>query len=460
MRGRDPQTGDDVPERRDEQFALLKDAQKQVLNLASWHHFLGALALAGFRGEKMISSPATVIYTYVLYLIGVCDYGLDRGAVRQAVAEFYFMAALTGRYTNSPESRVEADLSKLRGLADGKTYLEKLREISATTLTSDYWSITLPTQLATSAARSPSLFAYQAALIKLDANALFSPAKLAVMIDPSIKGSKAALEQHHLFPRAYLESIGITDFKQINQIANFAPVEWPDNIKIGKQNPADYVAPLDATLSASNRDRMYGHHALPPVWWELPYEQFLVQRRVRMAAVVQEAWQTLTGATKDNQTDAISITDLIKGGETGGVEFKSTLRVNLHTGQPDEKIQLSALKTVAGFLNARGGTLLIGVNDDGEALGLEADKFPNEDKMGLHLVNLIRERMGEVFLPYVHAHFDDQQDQRVLLIRCERGPKPAFLKDGANQRFFVRGGNSTAELSGTSITDYVKQRFP
>jgi len=236
-------------------------------------------------------------------------------------------------------------------------------------------------------------------------------------------------------------------------------VEWPDNIKIGKQNPADYVAPLDAKLSATDREHMYGHHALPPLWWELPYDQFLVQRRVRMAAVVQKAWHTLTGTAQDTEAAPVSIADLIKGGETDAVEFKSTLRVNLHTGQPDEKIQLSALKTIAGFLNAKGGTLLIGVNDDGEALGLEADKFPNEDKWGLHLVNLIRERIGEVFLPYVHAHFEDQDDQRVVLIRCERGPKPAFVKDGAIQRFFVRGGNATAELGGISVTDYVKQRF-
>lgn len=44
-------------------------------------------------------------------------------------------------------------------------------------------------------------------------------------------------------------------------------------------------------------------------------------------------------------------------------------------------------------------------------------------------------------------------------LRCEPGPGEAFLKDGQNQRFFVRGGNATAELQGNSITQYVKQRF-
>jgi hypothetical protein len=103
--------------------------------------------------------------------------------------------------------------------------------------------------------------------------------------------------------------------------------------------------------------------------------------------------------------------------------------------------------------------LIIGVSDDGKVLGLDIDGFPSEDKMGLHLVNLIRDRIGEIFLPYIHPHFEGNDGQRVLTVRCEVGPKAAFVKDGAVQRFYVRGANSTAELSGNSILDYVKARF-
>jgi hypothetical protein len=459
LRGRDAQTGMDNPERRAEQFGLMRTAQKNSLNLANWHHFLGALTLAGYRSEKMISSQAAIIFSYVLYLMGTVDYGVDKGRMRQAIAEFFFMAALTGRYTNSPETRFESDLGLMRDLDDGEAFLVKLREITATTLTSDYWAITLPSQLATSASRSPSLFAYQAALIKLDANALYSPIKIASMVDPAVKGTKVAFEQHHLFPRGYLESMGVSDLKLVNQIANFASVEWPDNIKIGKKAPADYVPPLDAMLTAKQREDLYFWHALPPLWWELPYQDFLVQRRVGMAKVIQAAWETLTGGAPKAEPAALSIAELISGGETDAVEFKATLRTNMHTGQRDEKMHLSALKTIAAFLNAKGGTLLIGVADDGQVLGLEADDFASEDKMGLHLVNLIKERIGDVFLPYVHAHFDDMGGQRVVMIRCEKGPKAAFVKDGSSQRFFVRGGNATTELQGASVTDYVKQRF-
>lgn len=459
LRGRDAKTGIDDPEKRDKQFQKMQLGQVAALNLANWHHFLSALTLAGYRGEKMISSKTAIIYCYVLYLLGLVDYDIDKQSMRQAISEYFFMVALTGRYTNSPETRFEADLALVRDLPDGATYLAKLREICATTLTPDYWSITLPSQLATSASQSPSLFAYSASLIKLDADALYGPVKIASLVDPAVKGTKAALERHHLFPRAYLEENGINDLKKINQIANFAPVEWPENIRIGKQAPSVYVPPLDAALSAEKRNQLYFWHALPHLWWEMPYEAFLVERRERMARVIEAAWKRLKGDGANVPTNEISVADLIEAGETDAVEFKSTLRFNLHTGQQDDKIQVSALKTIAGFLNAKGGTLLIGVADDGEALGLEADGFSNEDKMSLHLGNLITSRLGDVFRPYVHPGFEEQDGVRVLVVNCEAGPREAFLKDGQHQRFFVRGGNATAELQGSAITEYVKQRF-
>jgi predicted HTH transcriptional regulator len=156
---------------------------------------------------------------------------------------------------------------------------------------------------------------------------------------------------------------------------------------------------------------------------------------------------------------APTIAELIARGETEGVEFKSTLRTNLHTSQLDDKIQMAVLKTIAAFLNAGERTLLIGVADDGVVTGLAADGFANEDKMSLHLVNLLRDRVGELFLPYVHPELVDQEGGRVLSVRCERAPKPAFVKEGAAQRFFVRGANATAELTGQSIVDYSVQRF-
>lgn len=154
-----------------------------------------------------------------------------------------------------------------------------------------------------------------------------------------------------------------------------------------------------------------------------------------------------------------SAENMIRAGESERVEFKSTLRTNLQTNQHDEKIELAVLKTIAGFLNAQGGALLIGVGDEGQVLGLSADGFASEDKMGLHLGNLIKARIGDVFLPFVHPQFEDQDGKRILIVRCDKGTRAAFVKDGNLQHFYVRGGNSTPELSGSSVIDYVRQRF-
>jgi hypothetical protein len=454
LRGRVPTTGVIDPARREAGFARLKAARDATLNVNRWHHFLSALPIAGYRSRRMITSDLVLLYAYTIYLIGVEEVGVELSAMRQAIAEFFFMAAMTSRYTLSGETRFEADVAALHSISGPADFLARLRRLSDLKLTQDFWSITLPETLASSGGKTPARMAYQAALVVLDARVLFPKLKVATAVDPVVTGTKSAIEEHHLFPKAHLASIGIGERKQVNQIANFALLEWPDNLKIGKTAPKDYASALDTRITEEDRF----HHALPPNWWELDYESFHQERRRRMAAVVRAAWERLRGEVPDKEIEP-TVAELIASGETEGVEFKSTLRVNLATKQPDDKIQMAVLKTLAGFLNSSGGSLLIGVNDDGDAIGLATDGFPNEDKMSLHLVNLIRDRIGELFLPYIHPEFVDHGRQRVLSVRCERGPKPAFVKDGVAQKFFVRGANATAELTGQAVVEYCGHRF-
>jgi predicted HTH transcriptional regulator len=149
----------------------------------------------------------------------------------------------------------------------------------------------------------------------------------------------------------------------------------------------------------------------------------------------------------------------VRQGETVATEFKSALRKNLHTNAPDPRIELSILRTIAGFVNTDGGTLVIGVADDGSPVGIDVDGFPNEDKMYLHLVNLIKDRIGAQHAMYISPHFGDFDGVRVLTVQCKRGRAPVFVKDGNNERFFVRLGPSTNELSASQIQEYIKHRF-
>lgn len=460
LRGKDLETGVFSQDRRVEQFELLKQAQAKTLNVQYWHDFLGCIRMAGFRGAKMISSNNNLLFSYMLYIIGRTEFGVDPFTLKRVIAQWFFMSAVTGRFTGSPESAMEFDLARLRGLTKPDEFVATLRRVCDVTLTNDFWAVTLPNDLATSSPRSPSLFAFNAAQVLLDARALFSKTKIAELLDPSIQANRSLIERHHLFPKGHLATLKITGTRETNQIANYAYVEWADNAEILDESPADYVPPLKARFTQSEIDRMYHCHALPDNWEHMDYQTFLARRRDLMAQVIAEGYRTLVeGPPVELVEESLDVASLIEAGESEAIEFKSTLRINLHTGEQDKRMETAALKTLAGFLNTNGGTLVIGVSDDGVPVGIEADKFPNEDKMSLHLVNIVKERLGAQAMTAMHLHFEDHDGARVLVIRCPRSRAPVFVKDGDIERFFVRTGPATTEMPASQTQAFIKQRF-
>lgn len=461
LRGKDLETGQFSDERRVAQFDVLKKAQARTLNIQYWHDFLSCIRMAGFRNGKMISSDNNLLFSYVLYLIGRTEYGVEEFTLRKVIAQWFFMSAVTGRFTGSPESAMEFDLARLRDATSAEQFVSRLQHVCDITLTNDFWGVTLPNDLATSSPRSPSLFAYNAALVLLDARVLFSKAKVAELLDPTIQANRSMIERHHLFPRGYLDKLRISETRETNQIANYAYVEWADNMKISDQSPAEYAPLLEQRFSETELDAMYEYHALPKDWEQMEYRTFLEMRREMMAQIIRKGYHALTaGAEPDVASkDDFDLMAVIDRGESEAVEFKSTLRINLHTGESDKRMELSVLKTLAGFLNTNGGTLIVGVSDDGTPVGIEADKFPNEDKMSLHLVNVVKARMGPGAMATIHVHFEDYDGYRVLVARCPRSPTPVYVKDGESELFYVRTGPSTTELKISDARKYMNHRF-
>ena len=200
LRGKDLTTGESSPERRQQQFDKLQAAQSQVLNLTHWADFLNIVRAAGYRSAKTISSVNALVFAYQLYLLGRIDYAVEGFQLKRAISRWLFMSLLTGRFTSSPESRMEQDLAELRELKTAEQFLDRLKSVEAVTLTDDYWTKTLPVELATSAGRSPALFGFYAAQTLLDAKALFSKSTVADLLDPPAHGQKQALQRHHLLP--------------------------------------------------------------------------------------------------------------------------------------------------------------------------------------------------------------------------------------------------------------------
>lgn len=293
LRGKDLETGEFSDTRRNDQFEKLQKAQKQVLNVQNWHEFLKILLSAGYRKGEMISSKTGLIYTYAIYLIGKQDYNIDSFTLRKIVAKWYFMTALTARYSSSPETKMERDLNNLRNLRTAAEFIDYLDSTIKDTLTDDFWSITLPNNLATTSARGPSLFAYYASLNLLDAQGLFSNIKISELLEAGLKANKSALERHHLYPKAYLERIGISEQRDQNQIANYALVEWSTNIAINDTSPEEYFDKYSRMFTNDEMQKMMHFHALPCGWEKMDYFEFLANRRRLIAGLIHEGFEKL-----------------------------------------------------------------------------------------------------------------------------------------------------------------------
>ena len=154
------------------------------------------------------------------------------------------------------------------------------------------------------------------------------------------------------------------------------------------------------------------------------------------------------------------IKSLLGKGEGKTVEFKSTLRTNLHTNQIDKKMEHSVMKTISAFMNTDGGTLLIGVEDDGSILGIEQDNFQNKDNYYRHFTNLVKQYTGNEYLPFIRSEIIPIEDKSILKVDCSPSHKGVFLKvDNNNEEFYVRTGPSTVKLEGSKLLSYVDQRF-
>jgi len=150
---------------------------------------------------------------------------------------------------------------------------------------------------------------------------------------------------------------------------------------------------------------------------------------------------------------------LIEDGESDSVEFKSTLRTNLHTNKFDRIMEHAVLKTIAGFLNTEGGTLLIGVNDQGEILGLEADKFANDDKAMLHLTKMVTDRISQQHMSFIECYFEQYEQGKVLRLDVRPAKSPAYLEKFNEEKFYIRTGPATSSMRISEHYDYVRNRF-
>ncbi len=293
LRGKDLETGVFSIERRNMQFEKLKNIQSKVLDIQNWHEFIKAIKQAGFVKQDYISSKNNLLYSYIFFLIGKEDYKMNLYELKKIIGKWFFMSSITGRYTSSPETIMEMDLALLRIIDNANDFKNALENIISSKLTDDFWNIALPMNLSTSSSTSPSLYAYYSALFILNAKGLFSKLKISDLLQEGLRSKKSSLERHHLFPKSYLNKNGINEKRQTNQIANYAWVEWMDNINISDDKPSQYLPRYLERLSSEDKENMYYWHALPENWEEMNYDDFLTARRIKISLVIKDAYELL-----------------------------------------------------------------------------------------------------------------------------------------------------------------------
>jgi hypothetical protein len=283
-------------------------------------------------------------------------------------------------------------------------------------------------------------------------------------------GKSYQLENDHIFPASILKKHGYgrdnrLKYAMAQELTNRALLTQIANRKKSDTAAFDYLTAIKAkSPEALERQCIPTDESL---WVIEHYEDFLVARRELLASRMNTY---LNGLASEKEADygAASLDEMIADGESEDLEFKSTLRWDLKLGQINKALESVIVKTVSAFANTEGGTLLIGVDDDGNALGLEHDYTTlngDKDAFELHLRNLFHQQIGKpVTAACFKVSFPLVQSMEICQIEVTRSRDPIMLtvkdKNGvSSEKLYIRSGNSSQELSMSEFNDYSKDRF-
>lgn len=283
-------------------------------------------------------------------------------------------------------------------------------------------------------------------------------------------GSKYRLERDHIFPYSKLKTAGYgkddrLKYSLAQEFTNRAILTEVANRTKSDTHAEDYLTSVQTRFP-----KALALQCIPEdtaLWKIENYELFLEERR----KVLSEKLNEFLGNITDTEEVVVpaSLEDLIAEGESDELEFKATLRWDLREGCVNKKLEEVIVKTVAAFANAQGGTLVMGVGDDGDVIGLDYDYQSlgeaDKDKFELHLRQLITAQFGVSFVSSkVAVTFHDCTGGEVCQVDIQRSSEPLIMKvknknGQTEEKFHVRSGNSSPELPMREMSAYIKERF-
>ncbi len=191
---------------------------------------------------------------------------------------------------------------------------------------------------------------------------------------------------------------------------------------------------------------------------------YFIFRRTGKSIYFGKVKDRIFGETKErnkeyNKRDFLK---LLKEEESKTLEFKSSLRWDYHQGKINKDLEKVIAKTVAAFMNTKGGVLFIGVDDNGEVIGLEKDLTPfngSRDGFLKKLSEIINKYLGPENHVLIDPKFLAKDEKDICALKVDKSNKPVYLRDGSENKFYIRTQNSSMELTGIEADNYKEKRF-
>ncbi|TEU13937.1 MAG: DUF262 domain-containing protein [Anaerolineales bacterium] len=276
-------------------------------------------------------------------------------------------------------------------------------------------------------------------------------------------GQAYRVHSHHIFPTSILYRSGYDSEshlhrKIVNEIANRAFLTAETNLQLANKPPEVYLPQVEEKYPGALVKQFIPMD--PELWKVERYPDFLEARRQLIAQRINDFMEGLI--TEPEIVHRRPVAELVSLGESATLEFKSTLQWDVVQNQVNKQLRFSVLKTIAAFLNTAGGTLVIGVEDDGHVLGLARDLQilqGSQDRFEQTLMNLVCDRIGAEFGPFIKVRFEEIDGQTVCVVDVDRAPEPAFMDGPRGKEFFTRLGNTTRTLDPEEAVRYVQMNW-
>jgi hypothetical protein len=271
-------------------FVMLKEGVLDFMSETHFKRFVMIIKSAGFIKPWLIRSKNALNFAYLLYL-SLRNQKIDDAKIEKYVKRWFVMSILTGRSVGSFESQFDFDIKQL----SERDFGEYLTQIEAAELGEGFWEVAMPENFNTSVSSSPYWSIYLAAQVYFgDPGFLSKDIKVSHLIQH--RG-----DIHHIFPRHYLRSNGLTRGKY-NQLANYVYMQSEVNIRVGNRAPELYFNELRDSILSNNFN--YGaiesekelllnlkKNCIPLNIFDYAiedYESFLSERRILMTKKIKD----------------------------------------------------------------------------------------------------------------------------------------------------------------------------